>query len=54
MNITKYDDGKGTIATVVKIWNTDDGDEWIRFKTDNGEFTCRMEAFLARYFPLAN
>ena len=40
--------------TILAIWNpNEESDPWVRYRNqDDTEYTCRLEAFLARFTPL--
>ena len=42
--------------TVLAIWNpNEEQDPWIKYRNqDDREYTCRLEAFCARFNPLPN
>jgi hypothetical protein len=40
--------------TILAVWNpNEEHDPWVRYRNqDDSEFTCRLEAFLARFSPM--
>jgi hypothetical protein len=39
--------------TVLAVWNpNEENDPWIRYSNQDNEFTCRLEAFYARFSQL--
>jgi hypothetical protein len=58
MNIVEeYTDGKGTKFKVVAVYNPNEEDDlWIEYKnaSTSQAYTCRLEAFLARFAPHVN
>lgn len=49
---TKFRDNAGNTFTTRAIWNpNEENDPWVRYTKDatGQEYTCRLEAFLARF-----
>lgn len=51
----KFTDGHGKIFQVVAKYNpNEENDPWVKYYNinTNQEYTCRLEAFLARFMPI--
>jgi hypothetical protein len=55
--IDRFSDSKGTIFKVIAKYNpNEENDPWVKYKNESSgqEYSCRLEAFLSRFSPLAD
>jgi hypothetical protein len=53
--LDRFSDSNGNVFKVIAKYNpNEENDPWVRYTNEstNQEYTCRMEAFLARFNPL--
>ena len=53
--ITRFHDGKGTnFKVIAKYVPNEEPDTWVKYMNEytREEYTCRLEAFLARFSPI--